>query len=67
MDFTQYVNKKVIVNFSGGREITGILKGFDQVSNLVLVDVVESIKDKESQKEIRKRELGLIIVRGPNV
>jgi U6 snRNA-associated Sm-like protein LSm7 len=67
MDFTQYVNKKVIVNFSGGREITGLLKGFDQVSNLVLVDVVESIKDKESQKEIRKRELGLIIVRGPNV
>jgi U6 snRNA-associated Sm-like protein LSm7 len=67
MDFSPYINKKVIVNFSGGREISGVLKGFDQVSNLVLVDVVESIKDKDSQKEIRKRQLGLIIVRGPNV
>jgi U6 snRNA-associated Sm-like protein LSm7 len=68
MDFTNYLNKRVIVNFSGGREITGILKGFDQVSNLVLDDVIESIKDyKDHTKEISKRELGLIIVRGPNV
>jgi U6 snRNA-associated Sm-like protein LSm7 len=67
MDFTPYLNKKVIVNFSAGREITGILKGFDQVANLVMVDVVESVKDKDSGEELFKRELGLIIVRGPNV
>jgi len=68
MDFSHYLNKKVIVNFSGGREVTGVLKGFDQVSNLVLDDVWESIKDKnDNTKEISKRELGLIIVRGPNV
>jgi U6 snRNA-associated Sm-like protein LSm7 len=67
MDFSHYLNKKVIVNFSGGREAIGVLKGFDQVSNLVLDDVWEIIKCPAGVKEVSRRELGLIIVRGPNV
>jgi U6 snRNA-associated Sm-like protein LSm7 len=67
MDFAHYLNKKIIVNFSGGREAVGVLKGFDQVSNLVMDDVWEIIKDPSGVKEISRRELGLIIVRGPNV
>ena len=68
MDFSHYLNKKILVNFSGGREITGVLKGFDQVSNLVMDEVWEIFKDKNDPfKEASRRELGLIIVRGPNV
>lgn len=67
MDFSNYLNKKIKVNFTGGREAVGILKGFDQVSNLVMDDVWEIIKDPSGVKEISRRELGLIIVRGPNV
>lgn len=68
MDFKNYLNKKIIVNFSGSREIIGILKGYDQVSNLVMDDVWEIFKDKDDPgKEISRRELGLTIIRGPNV
>ena len=68
MDFKNYFNKKVVVGFSGGREIIGVLKGYDQVSNLVMDDVWEIFKDKDdSSKEISRRELGLAIIRGPNV
>ena len=33
-----------MVKFSGGREVTGTLKGFDQLMNLVLDDVEESVR-----------------------
>jgi len=31
----------LIIHFSGGREIVGTLKGYDQVANLVMDDVFE--------------------------
>jgi U6 snRNA-associated Sm-like protein LSm7 len=68
MDYTPYLDKEVNVSFVGGREIVGILKGFDQVSNLVMDKVVEILKDKsDNAKEIGRRYLGLLVVRGPNV
>lgn len=68
MDFTNYLSKKIVVIFSGGREIIGVLKGFDQVSNLVMDDVEEIIKDSDdSTKVVSRRNLGLAIIRGPNV
>lgn len=41
LDLKKYSDKEVYVKFSGGREITGILKGYDQLMNLVLDDVKE--------------------------
>jgi U6 snRNA-associated Sm-like protein LSm7 len=68
MDFSHLIDKSITVHFAGGREIFGILKGFDQVSNLVLDNVWEIFRDVDDhRKEISRRELGLIIVRGPNV
>jgi U6 snRNA-associated Sm-like protein LSm7 len=68
MDFSNLIDQKITVHFAGGREIEGILKGFDQVSNLVMDNVWEISRDKEDHsKELSRRELGLIIVRGPNV
>jgi len=68
MDFSHLIDNEITVHFAGGREIIGILKGFDQVSNLVMDNVWEIFRDKEENiKELSRRELGLIIVRGPNV
>ena len=68
MDYSSYIDKEIAVHFSGGREIIGILKGFDQVFNLVMDNVVEIFKDKnDPSKEIARRKLNIIIVRGPNV
>ena len=66
MDYSHLLNESVCVNFAGGREIVGILKGYDQVSNLVLDKVWEIFRDIDGQ-EASRRELGIIIVRGPNV
>jgi U6 snRNA-associated Sm-like protein LSm7 len=41
MDFSGLIDKKIIVHFSGGREIIGTLKGYDQVSNMVMDEVFE--------------------------
>lgn len=41
MDFSGLIKKQVIVHLNGGREVTGNLQGYDQVSNLVLDEVVE--------------------------
>lgn len=62
LDLTKYMDKEVIVKFNGGREVSGILKGYDQLMNLVLDDVKEKMRD-ESGKEAT-RSLGLVVARG---
>lgn len=56
--------------------VTGILKGYDQLMNLVMDEVVESYESRSTCKEggtnpaddaIPKRTLGLVVLRGPNV
>jgi small nuclear ribonucleoprotein (snRNP)-like protein len=44
VDLTGYLEKSIRVKFSGGREATGILKGFDPLLNLVLDDTVEHLR-----------------------
>ena len=36
-----YVNKKIIVNFSGGRQIQGLLKSSDGNLNMIIDDTTE--------------------------
>ncbi|KAJ2808720.1 U6 snRNP-associated protein Lsm7 [Coemansia guatemalensis] len=45
-DLNKYNNKLVRAKFIGGREVTGILKGFDQLLNIVLDEAVEIIHGK---------------------
>ncbi|KAF3933563.1 hypothetical protein ABW19_dt0203371 [Dactylella cylindrospora] len=44
LDLAKYMDKRIIVKFSGGREVTGALKGYDQLMNLVLDEVKETMK-----------------------
>lgn len=70
LELAKYVGKKVRVKFMGGREITGTLKGYDQLLNLVLDDVEEVVRNPETLVPVapaQLRQLGLIIVRGTSL
>jgi U6 snRNA-associated Sm-like protein LSm7 len=56
------MDKKVNVKFNGGREVTGTLKGYDALMNLVLDDVEEVMRDDDGNETTRS--LGLVVVRG---
>ncbi|OJI96935.1 hypothetical protein ASPVEDRAFT_36320 [Aspergillus versicolor CBS 583.65] len=62
LDLNKYMDKEVRVKFNGGREVSGTLKGYDQLMNLVLDDVKESMHDDEGNENTRS--LGLIVARG---
>jgi len=64
LDLSKYVNERIRVKFTGGREVTGILKGFDQLLNLVLDDVQEIF---QTEPEQTTRDLGLVVLRGPTI
>jgi U6 snRNA-associated Sm-like protein LSm7 len=68
MDLTGLLGKQVTVHFLGGREVIGILNGYDQITNMILNEVVEIFRDPEdSSKELSRRKLGVVIIRGPSI
>lgn len=62
LDLKKYMDKRVTVKFNGGREVTGALKGYDALMNLVLDEVEEAVADEEGNETTRT--LGLVVVRG---
>ncbi|KAF9813283.1 hypothetical protein IEO21_05667 [Rhodonia placenta] len=64
LDLSKYVNERIRVKFTGGREVTGILKGYDQLLNLVLDEVQEQL---QTETESHIRSLGLAVLRGPTI
>ncbi|CCM03216.1 uncharacterized protein FIBRA_05340 [Fibroporia radiculosa] len=81
LDLSKYANERIRVKFTGGREVTGILKGFDQLLNLVLDEVEEQFQNGEDSKftiglisstnfaeaQLQTRSLGLVVLRGPTI
>lgn len=69
LDLTKHVDKKVRVKFTGGREVEGVLKGFDTLVNLVLDDCIEFMRDVDDSYVLtdETRVLGLIVCRGTAV
>jgi len=63
LDLSKYVNERIRVKFTGGREVTGILKGYDQLLNLVLDEVEEEVQEPQ----VHTRSLGLTVLRGPTI
>ncbi|CRK32780.1 hypothetical protein BN1708_005884 [Verticillium longisporum] len=62
LDLGKYMDKKITVKFNGGREVTGTLKGYDALMNLVLDDVEEVMRDDEGKENTQS--LGLVVARG---
>ncbi|KAF1998397.1 Sm-like ribonucleo protein [Amniculicola lignicola CBS 123094] len=56
------MDKRLTVKFSGGREIAGVLKGYDQLTNLVLDDCKEFMIAEDNTHYVRT--LGLLVARG---
>lgn len=69
LDLTKYLEKSIRVKFAGGRESSGILKGFDPLLNLVLDNTIEYLRDPDDPYKLTDdtRQLGLVVCRGPNV
>merc|ERR1712151_709626 len=66
LELAKFVDTKIRVKCLGGRELTGILKGFDELVNIVLDECEEYIKDDNGNSG-QTRKLGLAVVRGPQV
>ncbi|THY25701.1 U6 snRNA-associated Sm-like protein LSm7 [Aureobasidium pullulans] len=65
LDLNKYMDKEIQVKFSGGREVTGTLKGYDQLMNLVLDDVKEITRGMTNDEgNTSSRPLGLLVARG---
>ncbi|TDZ15543.1 U6 snRNA-associated Sm-like protein LSm7 [Colletotrichum orbiculare MAFF 240422] len=62
LDLSKYMDKQITVKFNGGREVTGTLKGYDALMNLVLDEVKEVMRDEEGNETTRS--LGLVVARG---
>eukprot|EP01135_Chromosphaera_perkinsii_P009551 Nk52_evm1s1810 gene=Nk52_evmTU1s1810 len=60
-----YLNQRVLVVTNDGRVICGILKGFDQVINVILNDTHERVFSPVDGME--QVVLGLFILRGDNI
>jgi len=69
VDLAKYVDQRVRVRFQGGREVEGMLKGFDKLDNLVLDNCTEFLRDPKDHSRItdKTRVLGLVVCRGPHV
>ena len=66
IEFTYLIEKEVIIKFIGGREVEGLLKGYDKVGNLILDNVIEYI-NRDNDIEVKTRKLGCLFARGPNI
>jgi U6 snRNA-associated Sm-like protein LSm7 len=69
VDLAKYQDQKVRVRFQGGREVEGVLKGFDKLDNLVIDDCVEFLRDPTDPYKTTEqtRNLGLVVCRGPQL
>ncbi|GAA5889375.1 hypothetical protein JCM16303_005368 [Sporobolomyces ruberrimus] len=70
LDLSKYVDKKIRVKFTGGREVVGTLKGYDQLLNLVMDDLEETLRDPETGLPAvpeQTRSLGLAVLRGTSL
>merc|ERR1712224_525462 len=66
VDLAKFVDKGVHMKLAGGREVSGTLKGYDQLLNMVLDEAVEYLRDPEDSSKITNntRKLGLVVCRG---
>lgn len=51
VDLTKYLDQKVRVRLQGGREVEGILRGFDKLDNLVLDETIEYLRGMLTQND----------------
>ena len=50
LDLARYIDKTVSVKLQGGRTVEGVLKGYDQLLNLVLDETIEYMRGKQARR-----------------
>ncbi|XP_022201165.1 probable small nuclear ribonucleoprotein G [Nilaparvata lugens] len=60
-DLKKYLESHLSVKLNSGRQVTGILRGYDPFMNMVLADAVEERKDGE------KVNMGMAVLRGNSI
>jgi small nuclear ribonucleoprotein G len=58
---SRYIDKQLAIKLNGSRNVTGVLRGFDQFMNLVLEDTVEVVSATE------RNQIGMCVLRGNSV
>jgi len=60
-DLKKYMDKRLSIKLNADRNVSGILRGFDQFMNLTLDEAEEQISETEINA------LGMIVIRGNSV
>ncbi|CBK24991.2 uncharacterized protein [Blastocystis hominis] len=61
VNLANYMGKVVTVKLNGNRIVEGVLRGYDQMMNIVLEDVYEVVNENE------KQEMGRVVIRGNGI
>lgn len=69
LDLNDHLDQSVRVKFAGGREVTGILKGYDQLLNVVLDECTEYLRSPNDLYKLsgETRNVGLVVARGTSI
>jgi len=57
-ELKKFMDKKLSVTLNANRQVTGVLRGFDQFMNIVLDQTTD---DRE------KTEIGMVVIRGASI
>ena len=69
LELAKLIDSTVRVKCLGGRELRGLLRGYDELVNLVLDECEEYIRSADDPERVtaRTRHLGLVVIRGTQV
>jgi U6 snRNA-associated Sm-like protein LSm7 len=69
LELAKLIDSTVRVKCLGGRELRGLLRGYDELVNLVLDECDEFIRSVDDPEVVttQTRHLGLVVVRGTQV
>jgi len=60
-ELKKFMDKKISLRINGGRQVEGVLTGFDPFMNLVLDNAVEITKQNV------RNNVGMVVIRGNSV
>ncbi|XP_002742321.1 small nuclear ribonucleoprotein G-like [Saccoglossus kowalevskii] len=60
-ELKKFMDKKLSLKLNGGRQVTGVLRGYDPFMNLVMDESVEEISGGE------KHQIGMVVIRGNSI
>lgn len=66
-DLDELLNREITIEIVGGREISGVLKGFDQLGNLVIENSLEVTPFGQKPEEYTPRSLETAVIRSPHI